>query len=72
MKLRTLLEEYKNCMDYEIVLSKHFVIDVKEGIEGIVDAPVIGLAFNDETKELRFVIEPGHDLFGPVKPISEL
>ena len=73
MKLRTLLEEYKDCLDYDIVLSKHFVIEEKENFEAILDVPVIGIATNDDEKEIRFVVgKDSSDKLGKFRPIDEL
>jgi hypothetical protein len=43
--------------NYEISLSHCFVMDEDEGLVGIMDAPIIGIAIDDENKELHFVLK---------------
>lgn len=65
MKFRDLLNEigdHPDLADYDIQLSKYLVIPIENetGIERedslVVDIPVRGIAINDSSKEIRFVI----------------
>ncbi len=58
MTLRQILEENPHFIDYQVCLSQFFVIDKdeSENTEVVADFPVLGIASNDEEKELRFLI----------------
>jgi Mg/Co/Ni transporter MgtE len=56
MKVKDLIEYLKSQnAESEIVISKAFVIDEKEGLTGILDIPVLGIASKEG--ELRFVLD---------------
>ena len=70
MKVKDLLRELDYLPidgDWDIVLSKHFVIDEQEELWGMLDIPVVGIVKNEDDKELRFILR-GDDVkscFGP-------
>lgn len=56
MKVKDLVEYLKDKdAESEIVISQTFVMDEKEGLTGILDIPVLGMATNEG--ELRFVLD---------------
>lgn len=58
MKVKNFLERiYDIPEDYEMSLSHCFVMDEDEGLVGIMDASIIGIAIDDENKELHFVLK---------------
>ena len=71
MKVSEFIRRFGHLKDYEMVLSKHFVIDEEHEYKGILDCPVQWIATNDDDKEIRFVInEDTMKFLG--KEISEL
>ena len=57
MQIKDLKEFVRELPDDDnIVISEPFIIDEKEQVAAIVDLPVVGLAYNEEGKELRFVL----------------
>jgi len=81
MKIKHLIEELsKFPEDYEVDLSAYMKIMPDKGEDdedyyAVVDNPLIGLASNEETKEVRFVIQ-GYDndalinIDGNMKPLE--
>lgn len=57
MKIKD-LKDFVNGLpdDNDLVISEPFVIDEKDEITAIVDLPVVGMAYNEAGKELRFVL----------------
>jgi hypothetical protein len=63
MKLRELLkmaEEDPNMLDYTLCMSTYFVVppddEDPEEFKVVVDNPIRGVASNDESKEIRFIL----------------
>ena len=57
MKVKNFLERIFDVPeDYEMNLSHCMIMDEDEGLAGIMDAPIIGIAIDDENKELHFVL----------------
>lgn len=64
MKVEDLIEELsKYPKDYDVDISSYMTVKMDEDNEIdkdftiVVDHPIIGLASNDETREIRFVIQ---------------
>jgi hypothetical protein len=69
MKKSDLIKHLEELPDYDVCLSGYIKID-KEALDNmddgeeadedvmmVIDYPILGLASNDETKEIRFVVE---------------
>lgn len=62
MTIRDLLKDNPDFMDYTVCLSQFFKVDSNgENLDAVTDFPVLGIASNDEEKELRFIVF-AHDL----------
>lgn len=68
MKISTLIEYLEDIPDknWEIVLSKIFAIDAEmdngkdpDFYEVILDSPIRGLMYNEDDKEVRFILDNG-------------
>lgn len=61
MKVRDFLLQYGYLEDDEMVLTSHGVLtrdaEGEEEYHAILDCPVIGIAVNDEEKEIRFCLD---------------
>lgn len=56
MKVKDLMEYLKDKdTESEIVISQAFIMDGDEGLTGILDIPIIGMASNEG--ELRFILD---------------
>lgn len=57
MNVKSFLERiYDVPEDYEMRLSHCMLMNEDDGLAGIIDAPIIGIAIDDENKELHFVL----------------
>ena len=60
MKLKEFLELVENSpetADYELCLSDYFTYDDDAEITVVSDFPILGIAVNEETKEVRFILK---------------
>tara|TARA_Y100000034_G_C6726677_1_gene321699 strand:+ start:354 stop:593 length:240 start_codon:yes stop_codon:yes gene_type:complete len=60
MKVKDLIEHLESLPieeDWDVVLSREFIIDEKEELWGMLDIPIIGTVSHDEDKELRFLLK---------------
>ena len=57
MKIKDLKELLEKIPEQtELVISEAFILDKDGEIQGIVDCPVNGMAYDQETKEFRFLL----------------
>lgn len=73
MKIKNLKEQLKNIPDdYEINLSKFFIIDTEEEYTAILDIPLCPIiAVDKEQKHVRFLVYADED-FNLLKEIGKL